>query len=243
MDRIASVTALIDDISRALTVMAERGWSGFDCSAGTLDRIGEWGTPPGGATAGEDLETIRRDLGECTRCPLHRGRTQIVFGAGDPHARLMFVGEGPGFDEDRQGEPFVGAAGQLLTKIIEAMQLSRNQVYIGNVVKCRPPGNRNPEPGEIQTCLPFLKRQIAAVRPDFICALGSISAQTLLETDVPISRLRGRFHDYGDNMQLMPTFHPAFLLRNPAKKRQVWEDVQKLMKALGIVMQDKQGSR
>jgi uracil-DNA glycosylase family 4 len=156
-----------------------------------------------------------------------------VFGEGNPNAQLVFVGEGPGFDEDQSGRPFVGAAGGLLTKIIVAMHLTREMVYIGNVVKCRPPGNRNPAPGEIHQCLPFLKRQLAAIRPRVICALGKVAAQTLLETDTPISRLRGQFHE-AMGIAVMPTFHPAYLLRNPEKKRDVWSDVQQIMKMLEV---------
>jgi DNA polymerase len=169
------------------------------------------------------------DLGDCQRCKLARDRKNIVFGAGSSSAKIIFVGEGPGFEEDQQGEPFIGPAGQLLTKIIEAIHLRRDQVYICNIVKCRPPRNRNPQPDEIKTCLQFLDRQIAAIRPGFICALGSVAAQTLLNTDVPISRLRGRFHDY-KGIKLLPTYHPAYLLRNPEKKRDVWEDMKMLMK-------------
>jgi DNA polymerase len=176
-----------------------------------------------------DGEDIRLDLGDCQRCRLASGRKHIVFGEGSAKSRLVFVGEGPGFEEDQRGQPFVGAAGQLLTKIIEAMKLTRDQVYICNVTKCRPPGNRDPEADEIETCLPFLERQIAAIRPDFICTLGRIAAQALLKTDAPISRLRGRFHSY-HGIKLLPTYHPAYLLRNPDKKRDVWNDMQMLMK-------------
>ncbi|MEE8398472.1 MAG: uracil-DNA glycosylase [Desulfobacterales bacterium] len=181
----------------------------------------------------ETLDDIIDDLGDCHRCPLAKDRTKIVFGVGNPDAKLVFVGEGPGYDEDKQGEPFVGRAGQLLTKIIQAMNLTREQVYICNIVKCRPPGNRNPSPDEITTCSPFLKRQLMTIQPDFICALGTFAAQTLLNTTVPISKLKGHFHDYM-GIQLMPTFHPAYLLRNAGKKRDVWEDMQKLMKAMGL---------
>jgi DNA polymerase len=175
------------------------------------------------------LEDIRNDLGDCQRCRLASGRKHIVFGEGSAKSRLVFVGEGPGFEEDQTGQPFVGAAGRLLTKIIEAIKLTRDQVYICNVIKCRPPGNRDPEAEEIETCLPFLERQIAAIRPDFICTLGRIAAQALLKTDAPISRLRGRFHNY-HGIKLLPTYHPAYLLRNPDKKRDVWNDMQMLMK-------------
>ena len=175
----------------------------------------------------ETLEEIREDLGDCRRCKLAPGRTNIVFGSGNPRAELMFVGEAPGADEDEQGLPFVGRAGQLLTRIIEAIGMSREDVYICNILKCRPPGNRNPESDEIASCEPFLLRQIAAIRPKVVCALGSFGAQTLLRTKEPISRLRGQFIDYR-GARLMATFHPAYLLRNPGEKRKVWEDVQKI---------------
>jgi len=175
----------------------------------------------------ESLETILADLGDCQRCKLAGGRTHIVFGSGNPSAELMFVGEAPGADEDQQGLPFVGRAGQLLTKIIEAIDMRREDVYICNILKCRPPGNRNPESDEIASCEPFLFRQIASVGPKVICALGTFGAQTLLRTKEPISRLRGNFIDYR-GAKLMATFHPAYLLRNPNEKRKVWEDVQKI---------------
>lgn len=178
----------------------------------------------------ESLNDIRIDLGDCRRCVLCEKRTHIVFGEGDPHARLVFVGEAPGYDEDQQGTPFVGEAGQLLTRIIQSIHLTREQVYICNVIKCRPPGNRNPEPLEIKTCSPFLNRQIQAIRPEFICTLGKFATQTLLKQEIPISKLRGQFYDY-HGIRLIPTFHPAYLLRNPDKKREVWEDMKLLMSA------------
>jgi len=181
----------------------------------------------------EDLETIRRDLGECTRCALAQLRTNIIFGEGNEGADLVFVGEAPGADEDRRGRPFVGRAGQLLTRIIEAMGLKRDDVYICNILKCRPPGNRNPKPEEIGQCEPFLIRQLAAINPKVICALGTFAAKTLLETNAPISMLRGRFHQYHD-IQLMPTYHPAYLLRNPGAKKLVWQDMQVIMEELGL---------
>ena len=175
--------------------------------------------------AAEALAAVRADIGDCTRCKLHTlGRRQIVFGVGNPQADLMFVGEAPGADEDVQGEPFVGRAGQLLTKIIEAIGLKREDVYIANVIKCRPPGNRNPEPDEVEQCEPFLFRQIEIIKPTVIVALGKFAAQTLLRTLDPISRLRGRVYDYR-GAKLIPTFHPAYLLRNPSSKREVWEDM------------------
>ncbi len=182
---------------------------------------------------GGPLEAVRSELGECTRCRLSGSRRNIVFGEGNPRARLVFVGEGPGRDEDMKGRPFVGAAGRLLTRIIEAMGLSREEVYIANIVKCRPPNNRNPQPDEIETCFPFLCRQIEAIGPEVICALGSFAARTLLGTEAPISRLRGRWHDY-HGIAVMPTFHPAFLLRNEARKRDTWHDVQQIMARLGL---------
>ena len=176
----------------------------------------------------EALAAIREDIGDCTRCKLHtQGRQQIVYGVGNPDADLMFVGEAPGADEDVQGIPFVGRAGQLLTKIIEAIELSRDDVYIANVIKCRPPGNRNPDPDEVEACEGFLFRQIDSIRPKVIVALGTFAAKALLKTQDPISRLRGRVYDYR-GAKLIPTFHPAFLLRSPERKRDVWEDMKKV---------------
>ena len=180
-----------------------------------------------------DLDAIRTDIGpDCSRCKLHTlGRKQIVFGVGNPNADLMFVGEAPGADEDEQGVPFVGRAGQLLTKIIEAIGLTRDDVYIANVIKCRPPGNRNPEPDEVAECEPFLFRQIDAIQPKVIVALGTFAAKALLKSDLPISKLRGQFYDYR-GAKLLPTFHPAFLLRSPDRKRDVWEDMKKVRAVL-----------
>ncbi len=178
------------------------------------------------------LLAIRGELGECTRCRLSGGRTRLVFGVGNPGAELLFVGEGPGADEDRQGEPFVGRAGQLLTKMIEAMGYRREDVYIANVVKCRPPENRNPEPDEMDACEPFLRAQIAAIHPRIIVALGRIAVQALLRDTSPISRLRGRWFAY-EGVKLMPTFHPAYLLRSPDEKKKAWDDLQLVMKELG----------
>lgn len=235
MDKRQAVISVIDHIDHAIRRLDRMGWKGFDCSRHGLDAMEAWGARPTRAfpAVREDLTDIRRDLGECLRCKLSTGRKNIVFGAGSGRARLVFVGEGPGYDEDRQGEPFVGAAGQLLTKIIQAMGLSREDVYICNIVKCRPPGNRNPEADEIAACSPFLKRQLQAISPGFICALGTFAAQTLLGSTTPISRLRGRFFDCM-GARLLPTYHPAFLLRNPEKKRDVWQDMQTLMQAMGL---------
>jgi DNA polymerase len=184
----------------------------------------------------EPLDIIRTDLGDCTRCPLHRTRKNIVFGEGAPAARLMFIGEGPGADEDLQGRPFVGRAGQLLTRMIQAMGLRREDVYITNIVKCRPPGNRDPEPLEIETCFPFLERQIGAISPEVIVALGRVSAGTLLGTKAPLSRLRGRFHDRG-GIPIMPTYHPSFLLRQEEERRwkgEAWADLKLVMGRLSL---------
>jgi len=196
------------------------------------------GRPGGGYGLGDKgcgsdaLLAAREELGDCTRCALARGRTNLVFGVGDPRAALVFVGEGPGEDEDLKGEPFVGRAGQLLTRMIEAMGFRREEVYIANVVKCRPPGNRNPEPDEIAACEGFLKAQLAAIGPRVIVALGKFAAQTLLRETTPISKLRGRWFEYA-GVKLMPTFHPAYLLRSPEEKKRAWEDLQLVMKELG----------
>lgn len=173
------------------------------------------------------LEDLRAELGDCRRCKLHSGRTQIVFGVGNPRAKLVFVGEAPGRDEDLQGEPFVGQAGQLLTRIIQAIQLKREEVYIANIIKCRPPENRNPKPDEIAACEPFLVKQLQVIQPRLICALGTFAAQTLLKSEEKISALRGRFHQY-QGIPVMPTYHPAYLLRNASRKREVWEDMKKI---------------
>jgi uracil-DNA glycosylase family 4 len=179
-------------------------------------------------SAAEALAAIREEIGDCTRCRLHGlGRQQIVYGVGNPEADLMFVGEAPGADEDIQGFPFVGRAGQLLTKIIEAINLRRDDVYIANVIKCRPPNNRNPEPDEVETCEGFLFQQIDTIKPKVIVALGTFAAKALLKTQDPISRLRGRIYEYR-GAKLVPTFHPAFLLRSPERKRDVWEDMKKV---------------
>ncbi len=192
------------------------------------------------------LRLIREDLGDCTRCKLHKqGRKQIVFGVGNPKAELMFVGEGPGADEDAQGEPFVGRAGQLLNNMIKAMGLQRDEVYIANVVKCRPPGNRTPERDECDTCSPFLMRQIAVIRPKVVVALGAVAAKNLLAFNAPMSELRGRFYDFmpagarssdpsWQGARLAVTYHPAFLLRDPRQKGEAWKDLQMVMKYLDL---------
>jgi len=192
------------------------------------------------------LKLIREDLGDCTRCKLHKqGRKQIVFGVGNPRAELMFVGEGPGADEDAQGEPFVGRAGQLLNNMIKAMGIRREDVYIANVVKCRPPGNRTPERDECETCSPFLMRQIAVVKPKVVVALGAVAAKNLLAINASMSELRGRFYDFipagarssdptWQGTKLAVTYHPAFLLRDPRQKGEAWKDLQMVMKFLGL---------
>ncbi len=188
--------------------------------------------PAASAVTGQTLDELRTELGNCQRCKLCQGRSNIVFGVGNPRAELVFVGEGPGADEDQQGIPFVGKAGQLLTKMIEAMKFSRDDVYICNVVKCRPPNNRNPEPDEIAACEPFLKAQLAVLKPKVIVALGKFAAQTLLRDSTSITRLRGQWRHY-EGIELMPTFHPAFLLRDPSQKKLAWMDLQEVMKKFG----------
>jgi len=188
----------------------------------------------------DTLLKIQTDLGDCTRCKLHRGRTKLVFGDGNPKADLVFVGEGPGRDEDQQGLPFVGRAGKLLTQMIEAMGLQRKDVYICNVVKCRPPENRTPEKDEVETCSPFLLRQLDAISPKVIVCLGSVAAQTLLETNRGISHFRGEWLEFRGR-KLMATYHPAYLLRNPSAKGEVWKDLRKVMAVLGL--QGKKGSQ
>jgi DNA polymerase len=178
----------------------------------------------------EQLTKVIQEMANCQLCPLGKTRKNLVFGVGNPYTRIVFVGEAPGADEDEQGLPFVGRAGQLLTDIIvKGMKLERKDVYICNILKCRPPNNRNPLPDEISKCEPFLKKQLQIISPKIICALGTFAAQTLLKTDIPISALRGRFHSY-EGIKLMPTYHPAYLLRNPSAKKPVWEDVQMIMK-------------
>lgn len=191
------------------------------------------GIPEGGEALcrRETLEDIRRELESCRRCPLCTGRRNIVFGVGNPQADLVFVGEAPGREEDEKGEPFVGEAGRLLDRIIFAMGLRRQDVYICNVEKCRPPGNRDPLPEEVEACEPYLKRQLAAIRPRVIVALGRFAVQTLLRDDTPITRLRGTWRRY-EGIALMPTFHPAYLLRNPMSKREVWEDMKEVVRRL-----------
>lgn len=207
---------------------------GFDCQAGAVETISRWGRPPAVAQKKEDtLAAIRMDLGECRRCSLSSDRNQIVFGEGDAGAPIVFVGHSPAADEDQSGRPFSGPAGELLDRIIQAMKLSRDRVYLCDVVKCRPAGDRAPAPQEIRACRSFWERQIAVIRPKAICALGALAAQTLLDTVQPLAELRGRFHDR-NGIKVMPTFHPEELLKNSELKRAVWEDVKKIMALLRI---------
>ncbi len=216
-----------------LRAFAEFGVTGVSRDPGWRERTGASSRPIVGRSefgSADRLLALRTHIGDCTRCKLHTmGRKQVVFGVGNPKAELMFVGEAPGADEDQQGEPFVGKAGQLLTKIIEGgLQLKRSDVYLANVIKCRPPGNRNPEPDEVATCEPFLFEQIDSIQPRVIVALGTFAAHALLKIDTPISRIRGHVFDFRGGSKLIPTFHPAFLLRSPERKRDVWEDIKKV---------------
>jgi len=229
MADINDIISVFDEVADYLRFASDAGFKGFDCDKASLDTIDTWGKSR--VNVPETLEGIRHDLGDCRRCKLCEERHHIVFGAGAPNARLVFVGEAPGAEEDASGEPFEGADGQLLTKIIRAINMTRDQVYLCNIIKCRPPQNRHPEPEEIRTCISFLKRQLTAIRPEFICALGTGAARALLSTTAPIPELRGRFHDY-QGIKVMPTYHPAYLLRHSEKKRDVWEDMKLLMKAM-----------
>ena len=221
-DRNHELEELARDIKNYLDYMAALGIE-------DLPRIEAAAAAMPEAPPAETLEEIRADLGECTRCPLAAGRTNLVFGEGSPRAGVMFIGEGPGHDEDMQGRPFVGRSGQLLTDIIiKGMKMRREDCYIANVVKCRPPDNRNPAPVEAMACLPFLRRQIAAIRPKVICTLGRVAAQYLLETEESLGRLRHHFHDLS-GVPVMPTYHPSAILRDPKYKRPTWEDIKLVM--------------
>jgi DNA polymerase len=221
------VEELIADLKSYLFYLRDMGIEALPAREGQSD-MGSHHSPPLRFTA-PTLDEIRKELGNCTRCKLHRSRRTIVFGEGNGKAKLMLIGEGPGFDEDLQGRPFVGKAGQLLTQILHSIHLQREEVYITNIIKCRPPQNRNPEPDEIESCNPFLMKQIRAIQPKIICALGTFSAQTLLNTDVKITALRGKVHDMA-GIKVLPTYHPAYLLRNPERKREVWEDMKQISK-------------
>jgi DNA polymerase len=218
---------IVSHLKKLMVANMEMGLEAPNLSSSTLDYLNT-------RTAGfASLEDLRKYIGDCKRCKLGHGRTKLVFGEGSPQARLVFVGEGPGREEDQEGLPFVGEAGRLLTKIVNAMGLTREGVYICNVVKCRPPKNRDPEEDEIETCLPFLKEQLNLIRPQVICTLGRIAAQALLGKEFRITRERGRWQSFMD-IPLMPTYHPAYLLRNPSAKRQVWDDIQKIMRHMGL---------
>jgi DNA polymerase len=222
-----SMAEILGQARATLAAQAEIGLETPPLSPSSLEYLGSGSVPP------QSLDALRETIGDCQRCKLHLGRNNLVFGEGDPRARLVFVGEGPGRDEDLAGRPFVGEAGKLLEKIIKAMGLERGEVYICNVVKCRPPKNRDPEGDEVARCLPFLEQQIRIIRPEVICCLGRVACQSLLADDFKIKSGRGKWHSYL-GIPVMPTFHPAYLLRYPSEKRQVWEDVKKIMKHLGL---------
>ena len=218
------VVELIEDLKSYLEYLRDMGIESLPTAAGPVTQ-----TPSSSESlvSSSTLKDIRQEMEGCKRCKLHRTRKSLVFGEGNEKAILMFIGEGPGYDEDIQGQPFVGKAGQLLTKIIQSINLQREEVYIASIVKCRPPQNRNPEPDEINACGPFLQRQIQAIQPRIICALGTFAAQSLLQTGEKISALRGKCFDL-KGIRVIPTYHPAFLLRNPERKREVWEDMKKI---------------
>jgi len=218
---------IFDHIKHTLTAHSEIGLDAPPLSAESREYLET------GISHVQGLEALRAEIGDCRRCKLHHKRTHLVFGEGSPGARLVFVGEGPGKEEDVAGRPFVGEAGKLLDRIIKAMGLTRKAVYICNVVKCRPPKNRDPEGDEVGQCLPFLEQQIQIIRPEVICCLGRVACQSLLADDFKIKSGRGKWHSYL-GIPVMPTFHPAYLLRYPSEKRQVWEDVKKIMKHLGL---------
>ncbi len=223
-----SVPHLAADLAMRIRWEVENGCPGYSKAKRKITPV-----IPAKSPIPTGLAALEAELGECTRCELHRGRNRIVFGEGDAKARLVFVGEGPGRDEDMAGRPFVGAAGQLLDRIIEAISCKREEVYICNVVKCRPPSNRVPNEDECTICGPFMKRQLAVIKPEVVVALGGTAAKYLLGVEEPLGRLRGRFHEK-DGFKIMPTYHPAYLLRNPKGKRPVWQDMQMVAKELSI---------
>jgi len=248
MDRTITLNNVLDDLREYLLYQDEEGIEQAEVSQDVMKAFGKLGSKsppkvserrqPAPAPAGQPAETdrpldqIASEIAACTRCALHKTRTNTVPGQGDPHPEIMFIGEGPGADEDQQGLAFVGRAGQLLTKMIGAMGYTREKVFIGNIVKCRPPGNRVPLPEEMETCLPYLKRQIAILKPKVIVALGATAVKSLLGTGTGITKLRGEWHRF-EEIDLMPTFHPAYLLRSPSKKREAWEDLQEVLARLG----------
>ena len=231
-DPVQELRELVDSLSGWLRYQRRLGWRGLP---------GQVAAPPvepvKTAEKVSTLEEIRAEMGDCRRCKLYAGRTRLVFGDGAADARLMFVGEAPGADEDQQGLPFVGAAGQLLNRMLDKLGLRREEVYIANIVKSRPPGNRDPEADEITACLPFLKKQIQAIRPRVIVVLGRIAAHALLGTKEPLTRLRGHWQRYGD-IRVMPTFHPSFLLRAPQERHKTWADMQQVMEYLAANEED-----
>ncbi len=226
-------TSIVQDWRFTLTALTEylkvqkrQGLPGFDVDPEKLKTFGP-------ASPEDELRGLREEIGDCKLCRLSEKRQNLVFGEGSSEARLMFIGEGPGQKEDRTGRPFVGPAGELLERMIGAMGLNREDVYIANIVKCRPPGNRDPEPDEAMTCIPFLHRQVEIIAPEVICCLGRVATQNLLEIDTPISRIRGNYKTWRNN-KVMPTFHPSYLLQNPEKKREAWADLQQIMETLGL---------
>ncbi len=221
--------SVIDDVKTYLQFLQSLGCDGVECLNENVNRVSEWKT--GGIIEKDSLKKISDDLTGCMRCGLGALRKNIVFGEGSCTADLMFVGEGPGNEEDKTGQPFVGSSGKLLTKIISAMNFTRESVYICNIVKCRPEHNRNPLPEEMKICMPYLERQIEVIKPKVICTLGAVAGHALLQTTKPISSLRGHFQSY-KGIKVMPTFHPAYLLRNQGKKALVWDDMKKIMKYL-----------
>ena len=223
-NELAGIAALTRQL---LEAQAQHGNRVVEVDPHVLDRLAKVARPAGSEMLLKRTDSLKQAASQCVKCGLHETRTNVVFGEGDAAARLMFVGEAPGRDEDMQGRPFVGRAGQLLTRIIESIGLTREEVYIANILKCRPPKNRNPLPDEIACCLPYLTEQIELIRPRIICALGAFAAQTLIGTSEGITRLRGTFYDY-HGVKLMPTFHPAACLRNPSTKKFVWEDMKRI---------------
>jgi uracil-DNA glycosylase len=224
---------MTSDVLYELALLRDLGYTHLDLSRAAASVSPAVAPEIAVEAEGEDWTALRAEAHDCTKCGLARGRTNVVFGVGNPNADLMFIGEAPGRDEDLKGEPFVGRAGQLLTDIIKAMKLSREQVYIANVIKCRPPENRNPEPDELEACRPFIQRQVRLIQPRVIVTLGRFGLQSLTEKAYSISSVRGQWLEY-DGIKLMPTYHPAYLLRNPAAKKDVWADMKKVMTELGI---------
>ncbi|MEJ2673253.1 MAG: uracil-DNA glycosylase [Deltaproteobacteria bacterium] len=229
-DPVQELKELIDSLNGWLRYQRRLGWRGLP---GEILSARQDAPPPDKITLAE----IRAEMGDCRRCKLYAGRSNLVFGEGPANARLMFVGEAPGAEEDEQGRPFVGAAGQLLNRMLNRLGLSREEVYIANILKSRPPGNRDPEADEIAACLPFLKKQIEAIRPRVIVTLGRIAAQTLLDTKEPLTRMRGHWRRY-DDIRVMPTFHPSYLLRFPKERHKTWDDMQQVMEYLAAHEED-----